>query len=202
MVGVILCSKARRLQRGQQAVDIGDQDIGAARELHVEAGVEHIRRGHALMHEARFGADDLGQMGQEGDDVMLGLALDLVDALHIEGRVLGLGPDRLRRILRNGAQFRQRVGGMRLDLEPDLEAGLRLPDGGHFRTGIARDHVLLLAPVINGRVERAFRDLFGPCPFRAAAWRPRCSGRPDLRSRASVPSRARPVSPAGRNAGG
>ncbi len=33
-----------------------------------------------------------------------------------------------------------RVGGMRLDLEPDLEAGLRLPDGGHFGAGITGDH--------------------------------------------------------------
>jgi hypothetical protein len=29
---------------------------------------------------------------------------------------------------------------MRLDLEPDLEARLRLPDRGHFRAGIAGDH--------------------------------------------------------------
>ena len=33
-----------------------------------------------------------------------------------------------------------RVGGMRLDLEPDVETGLRLPDGGHFGAGIAGDH--------------------------------------------------------------
>ena len=45
------------------------------------------------MHEARLRADDLGEVGQEGDDVVLGLALDLVDALHIESGVLGLGPD-------------------------------------------------------------------------------------------------------------
>ena len=32
------------------------------------------------MHEAGgIGADDVGQVGQEGDDVVLGLALDLVD---------------------------------------------------------------------------------------------------------------------------
>jgi hypothetical protein len=29
---------------------------------------------------------------------------------------------------------------MRLDLEPDLEAGLGLPDGSHFRAGIAGNH--------------------------------------------------------------
>jgi hypothetical protein len=27
-----------------------------------------------------------------------------------------------------------------LDLEPDAEAGLRLPDGGHFGARITRDH--------------------------------------------------------------
>ena len=92
------------------------------------------------MHEARFGTDDFSQMRQEGDDVVLGLALDLVDARDVEGRILRLGPDRLCRVLRDDAKFRQRIGRVRLDLEPDLEAGLRLPDRGHFRAGVARDH--------------------------------------------------------------
>jgi hypothetical protein len=29
---------------------------------------------------------------------------------------------------------------MGLDLEPDLESGLRLPEGDHFGAGIAGDH--------------------------------------------------------------
>ena len=45
------------------------------------------------MDEARLGADDFGQVRQEGDDVVLGFALDLVDAIDIEGGVFGLGPD-------------------------------------------------------------------------------------------------------------
>ena len=84
MVGVILCSKARRFERLEQLLDIADQDVGGAGELHVEAGIEHVRRGHALMHEARLGTDDLGQMRQERDDVVLGLALDRVDARDVE----------------------------------------------------------------------------------------------------------------------
>jgi hypothetical protein len=111
--GVILCSKARRLQRGEQAVDIGDQDMSAAaRELHVESRCR--ARPTRSCPDARSArrADDFGEMGQEGDDVMLGLALDLVDALDIEGRVLALFPDRLRRLLRDGAEFRQRIAGM------------------------------------------------------------------------------------------
>jgi hypothetical protein len=31
---------------------------------HVEAGVEHVGGGHALVDEARLGADDFGQMGR------------------------------------------------------------------------------------------------------------------------------------------
>ena len=36
------------------------------------------------MHEARFGPDDLRQMREERDDVVLDLALDLVDARDVE----------------------------------------------------------------------------------------------------------------------
>ena len=38
------------------------------------------------MHEARVGADDLAEMGEERDDVVLGGRLDLVDAGDVEGR--------------------------------------------------------------------------------------------------------------------
>ena len=46
------------------------------------------------MHEARLRPDDLGEMRQERDDVVLGLALDLVDARDVELRVAALFPDR------------------------------------------------------------------------------------------------------------
>ena len=94
MVGVILCSNARVFSAASTLVDVGDQQVGGAHELHVEAGVEHVRRGHALVHEARLGSDDFRQMGQEGDDVVLGLALDGVDAGDVEGGVPALCPDR------------------------------------------------------------------------------------------------------------
>ena len=45
------------------------------------------------MDEARLGADDFRQMGREGDYVVLGLALDLVDPGDVEAGVFGLGPD-------------------------------------------------------------------------------------------------------------
>jgi len=128
------------LQRRQQFVDIREQQIGRARQLHVQAGVEHVGGGHALVHEACLGADDLRQMGGEGDDVVLGFAFDLVDPGDIEDGVPGLGPNDLRRFLWNYAEFGLRVSRMGLDFEPDLEARLGLPDRGHFRAGVAGYH--------------------------------------------------------------
>ena len=130
------------LQRGQQRIDVGNENIGGANELHVQAGVEHVGRGHAEMHEARVGADDFGEMGEEGDDVVLDLALDLVDARGVEGRRLPFLPDGLRRRLRDHAEFGHGAGGMRLDLEPDAKPRLRRPDRRHLRAGVAGDHRL------------------------------------------------------------
>src|SRR4029079_5143159 len=90
--------------------------------------------------EARLGADDFGEVRKECDDVVPGLALDLVDAGDVEGGIARLGPDRFGGFPGDDAELRLRIRRMRLDLEPDLEAGLRLPDGGHFRAGVAGDH--------------------------------------------------------------
>ena len=46
----------------------------------------------------------------------------------------------LRRRLRDDAELGHGVGRMRLDLEPDAEARLRVPDRRHFGPGVARDH--------------------------------------------------------------
>ena len=64
MVGVILCSKARFFSAASTLSMSAISRSAARVELHVEAGVEHVGRGHALVHEARLGADDLGQMGR------------------------------------------------------------------------------------------------------------------------------------------
>src|SRR5205814_2186913 len=111
--------------------------------------------GHSLMHESRFRSHDFRQMSEKGDHVVLGFALDLIDPGHVEGDVAGLGPDRFRGFFRNHPEFRQRVRRMRLDLEPDLETRLRLPDGGHFWAGIAGNHQLLLALGVTPRFSRS-----------------------------------------------
>ena len=132
MVGVSLCSRARRSSDGVELFEVGDEDVGGAHELHVEAGVEHVGGGHPLVHEPRLRPDDLGQMGGEGDEIVLDLALDLLDASDVEFRLLALGPDRRRRFLRDGPELGHGIGGMRLDLEPDAKARFRRPDRCHF----------------------------------------------------------------------
>jgi hypothetical protein len=74
-------------EHDEQRIDVGDQDVARARQLHREAGVEHVRRGHALVHEACLVADLFGDPGEEGDDVMLGYRLDRVDCGDVDLRV-------------------------------------------------------------------------------------------------------------------
>ena len=176
------------LQRRQHSVDISNQEVRGAGQLNVEAGVEHIGGGHALVHEASFGADDFGQMGQEGDDVVLGLALDLVDPLDIERGVFGLGPNGFGGFFRDHPEFRLRVRRMRLDLEPDLETGLGLPDGGHFRAGIAGDHRGLRTSKAGDQAQTPGRLFFTPRFSRAAPAR-----QTPARFLGPEPARARPA---------
>ena len=75
------------LERREQLIDVGDQDIARMAELHGEASIQHVRAGHALVDEARLGADEFGEMGQERDHVVLGDALDRLDALDVELRL-------------------------------------------------------------------------------------------------------------------
>ena len=76
------------LERGEERVDIRDQQVGRAHQLDVEAGVEHVGRGHAGMHEARLRPDDLGEVGEKRDDVVLDLRFDRVNARDVECGVL------------------------------------------------------------------------------------------------------------------
>ena len=141
------------LQRGQNSIDALDQQVRRPRQLNRETGVQHVRRGHALVQETRFLADDLGDVRQEGDHVVFGGAFDLVDAVGVEGRILAFGPDGVGRFLGDHAQFGHLGGGVGLDLEPDLVLGFLGPDGGGDGAGVARDHGRVVS-VVGGAESR------------------------------------------------
>ncbi len=76
------------------------------------------------MQEARFRPDMFGDGGQEGNDVVLYLPLDGVDAGDVETAAL---PHRLGNLFRDEPELDHSFGRIGLDLKPDLELGLRLP---------------------------------------------------------------------------
>ena len=86
------------------------------------------------MNEPGFIADMFRQVGQKRDDVVLGLAFNLIDALDLESAAV---PDRLCRFLWNDAEFRLCIAGMCLDLKPDAELVFGLPDGCHRGAGVS-----------------------------------------------------------------
>ena len=62
-------------ERGEQGIEIGEQDVGGAHELDVEAGVQHVGARHTLMDEARRVpgdqcADDRGEGAGRDLDAM------------------------------------------------------------------------------------------------------------------------------------
>ena len=76
------------------------------------------------------------QVGEEGDHVVTGLALDRVDLCGIDQRLRVLldgAHERIRRRLRRLPERNLRVERMALDLQPDGELGFGCPDRGHLR---------------------------------------------------------------------
>ena len=141
--GVFMLHRAA-IDRGQQRVDVGQQDVGGLRQLHAQRRVEHVRAGHALVHEACLGADLLGDPVEKRDNVVLGHGLDRVDGGHVDGRVRRPPiPERLGARSGHNAQFAELLCGVGLDLEPDLVAGFGFPDRGHRRAGVTGYHAIL-----------------------------------------------------------
>ena len=145
--GGVLEFERPRLQRRQHGVDIGNQDIGRLGQLHRKTGVQHVRAGHAEMHEAAVLAHAFGQPGQERDHVMPRHLLDGVDPIEVVLRDMGhLGAAPAANVRgclgRYFTDPRHALGGKRLDLEPYLEPVFRRPDGCHRRAAVTRNHWL------------------------------------------------------------
>ena len=83
------------------------------------------------MDETRLGPHVVREVGEEGDHVVPGLALDRIDLHGIDQRVRVLADravERFRRRRRRLAERDLSVERVALDLQPDREPGLRCPD--------------------------------------------------------------------------
>jgi hypothetical protein len=89
------------------------------------------------MHEARIWPNGFREIGQEGENVMARFFFDFIDALQIP---FALFPDIPGGGSGDDAKLRQSVAGMGFDFEPDAHPVVGIPDLGHFRAGIARNH--------------------------------------------------------------
>jgi len=86
---------------------------------------------------ARVRADDFGDGGGEGNNVVLDLGFDFEDSFDVE---IGALVDRFGGIFGNDAGGSQRFGSRNLNTEPGAEGVFAAQNAGHFRPRIARDH--------------------------------------------------------------
>jgi len=122
-----------------EPLDVCDDQLARFLEEHGEGGVQYVGGGKPQVDEAGVVADVVGNRGEEGDDVMLYGALDLVDAVHVEAC---LRPDAFHRLLGDPPHLGMRLAGVNLYLQPLAVAVFRFPDTGHFRTAVTFDHEL------------------------------------------------------------
>src|SRR5205823_2406199 len=91
---------------------------------------------------ARGRTDALLEEGEEGDDVVAGDLLDLVDALRVGGaesrRFAGA---LLGGLARDETRIGHRARRGQLDVQPGLVAMLRRPEPGHLGTAVAGNHL-------------------------------------------------------------
>ena len=139
----VLVLEGAGLEGGKHAVHVGKQDIGGAHELDVEGRVEHV--GLRSCPGARSGCPGRrirqGASGTRWTSCLVTASISSMRATSnsafppfsqmVSAADFGMTPE-----------VRQRVAGMRLDLEPDAELRFGRPDGDHVRSGIARDHRL------------------------------------------------------------
>ena len=124
-----------------RTIDAGEDQVGGIPEQDRQRRVEHVGAGHAEMEVARRGPDALFQKSEEGDHVVTGGLLDVVDARGVlRGERPCLACALLDRLAGHEARVRHRARGGQLDLEPRLIAVLRRPQAHHLGPAVAGNH--------------------------------------------------------------
>ena len=133
-----------------QTLHVGDDDVEGLRDLVAQRGIAKVGARHAVVHPATWlglafghvGIDVIRHDGREGDDVMVGDLLDLVDLGHGE---IGMRANP-RGLLGGDAALPQlglRFASEDLDLLPNVELVLERPDVAHLGQRVALDHPMI-----------------------------------------------------------
>ena len=120
-----------------ETVRVVEQATPGGAELEREARIDDIAARQAEVEVSPLRPDRLRDLADERDDVVVGRALDLGDALDVDR---GAGLHR-----RQGLRRDQATGGLgarhrELDAEDVLEASLIRPDRGHLGERVPPDH--------------------------------------------------------------
>ena len=137
-VGVLARLRDQRVAIGSRAVT---EDRPGLDQLQAERGVEDVGGGQPVVDPATVLADRSRDDVDEGGDVVVGLALALLDRLDRERCPLA----RLRGGLgRDAALVGPGLGGGELDLEPALHPALVAPDGADLLACVSRDQAWMI----------------------------------------------------------
>ena len=117
-------------QGGEERVDAAEDEPARRLQLEGETGVHDVAARQAEMEVAALGADRLGDLAHERDDVVLGRLLDLGDPVRIHPCP---GLDRGERVGRDEAAGGLGPGDGDLHTEHRPEAGVVVPQGSPSR---------------------------------------------------------------------
>ena len=137
IITVLASARARATMHDEQPVAVEEEALAGGPQLERETGVDDVAAGQAEVEVAAVGADRLGDLADEGDDVVVGRPFDLEDAVDVD---LGARLDGRERVGRDLAAGGLGAGDRELDPEHGLEPGDVRPDGAHLGEGVARDH--------------------------------------------------------------
>ena len=138
IISVSASARARATSDSQEPVAVAQEELPGGSQLEGEASVDDVAARQAEVEVAPLGADRLGDLRDEGDDVVVGGLLDLGDPVRIDG---GLCLDAPR--ARPGGTW-PRAAWARATASSTrsicLEARPLRPERAHLGEGVAADH--------------------------------------------------------------
>ena len=137
--GGLLEFERAALQDGEELLEVLLQDGVRLPEQVTIGSVHDVGGGESVMDPFALGAEALADGPGEGDHVVTGDLLDLLDAVHAEG---GGGADLVHVLPGDDAKLAPGFTGKDFDFEVGSELVLFGPDVPHHFTGIALDHRL------------------------------------------------------------
>ena len=84
IIMVSASARARGDERREQPVAVAQEPLAGRAQLERQAGVDDVAAGQAEMEVAALGADRLGDLADERDDVVVGRPLDLGDPVDVD----------------------------------------------------------------------------------------------------------------------